>query len=147
MNPVLDPELLVRRRPDTRDRVRLAVAVIVGLAVLIPLIAALLGPRFVDAVTVVNESAFDVHVEVRAPGGPVLGLGTVPRDRDLRFASVLDQGDSWSFAFTAAGEDGGTVEVSRSALERDGWRLTIPATTTARFDEAGVPPAPPTRTR
>jgi hypothetical protein len=70
----------------------------------------------------------------------------VPRERSIRFDSVLDQGAMWSFTFSAAGVDGGTVEVPRAALEQDGWTLAIPATTSARFERAGVPPSPATRT-
>jgi hypothetical protein len=146
VSPVLDPDLLVRHRPDARERLRLAAAVLIGLAALVPLVWAMRAPAVVDAVTVVNESPYDVHVDVRGPGGPALGLGTVPREREVRFTSVLDQGDTWSFTLTSAGVDGGTVEVARDALERDGWRLTLPATTTARLNRADLPPAPRTRT-
>jgi hypothetical protein len=121
-------------------------AVLLALVALVALAAAMRPPAFVDEVTVTNESPFDVRVEVRRPGGPLLGLGTVPRDREIRFTSVLDQGDTWSFAFSSGGEDGGTIEVPRSSLERDGWRLTIPATTTSRLERGGVPPSPATRT-
>jgi hypothetical protein len=146
MNPVLDPEQLVRRPPTTRQRLRLAAAALVGVIALVALTGAMQGPAFVDEVTVVNDSPYDVNVAVRRPGGPVLGLGTVPRERSIRFTSVLDQGATWSFAFTAAGEDGGTVEVPRAALETDGWTVAIPVTTATRLERAGVPPSPHTRT-
>jgi hypothetical protein len=123
-----------------------AAAALLAALALVALAAVMRGPGFVDEVTVVNESPFDVHVDVRSPDGPVLGLGTVPREREIRFTSVLDQGDTWSFTFASAGLDGGTVEVPRNSLERDGWRLTIPATTTSRLDQAGLSPAPRTRT-
>jgi hypothetical protein len=144
--PVLEPTPLVGRRPDTGQRLGVAAAALVAVVALVVVVAAMRGPGFVDEMTVVNESPYDVHVEVRRPGGPVLGLGTVPRDRDMRFTSVLDQGDTWSFAFSSGGEDGGAIEVPRSSLERDGWRLTIPATTTSRLEGAGLPSAPATRT-
>ena len=144
--PVLEPRPLVHRRPGTGQRLGVVAAVVLALLALVALAAAMRPPTFVDEVTVVNESPFDVHVEVRRPGGPVLGLGTVPRDREIRYTSVLDQGDTWSFVFSSGGEDGGTVEVPRRSLERDGWRLTIPATTTTRLERAGLPPAPATRT-
>lgn len=145
--PVLDPEQLVRRPVGPGRRAGLVIAVLVGVLGFAALAAALRGPDVVDAVTVVNDSPYDVRVEVRRPGGPVLGLGTVPRERSTRFDSVLDQGATWSFAFSAAGADGGTVEVPRAALEQDRWTVAIPATTTTRLDRAGVPPAPETRTK
>jgi hypothetical protein len=146
VSPVLDPEQLVRRPADARRRVRLAVAALVGLAALVALVTGMRGPAFVDAVTVVNDSPYDVHVEVRAPGGPVLGLGTVPRERSIRFTSVLDQGDAWTFAFVAGGHDGGSVDVPRSSLEGDGWTVGVPATTATRLEGAGLPESPATRT-
>jgi hypothetical protein len=124
----------------------MAAAALLAVVALLAVAIAMRGPDFVDQVMVVNDSPFDVHVDVRRPGGPVLGLGTVPREREIRFTSVLDQGDTWTFSFASAGHDGGTIEVSRSALERDGWRLTIPATTTSRLEQAGLSPAPKTRT-
>lgn len=146
MSPVLDPEQLVRRSPNRRSPGRLLAAALLGAAALVALAVAMRGPAFVDEIAVVNESPFDVHVDVRSGDGPVLGLGTVPRGRSTRFTSVLDQGDTWSFALRAGGEDGGTVEVPRSSLERDGWTLTIPATVTARLERSGLPPSPATRT-
>ena len=142
MPPVLDPEQLVRRRPDRRSRARLVVAAVLGLAAVATLASAMRGPSFVDAVTVVNESPFDVHVDVSGTEGPVLGLGTVHRERSTRFTSVLDQGATWSFTFGAGGEDGGTFEVPRSSLERDGWRVTIPATVTSQLERSGLSPTP-----
>ena len=144
--PVLDPEQLVRRPSDPRRRLGLAAATIVGLTAVLALASAMQAAATVDEVTIVNESPYDVHVEVRRPGGPVLGLGTVPRERSTRFTTVLDQGDTWSFAFSAGGEDGGTVEVGRTALERDGWSLVVPATAASRLERAGLPPSPATRT-
>src|SRR5215212_7399558 len=124
--PVLDPEQLVRHGRDPRQRLRLAAAAVLALTALVALARALQAPATVDEVTLVNESPYDVHVEVRSPGGPVLGLGTVPRERSIRFTTVLDQGDTWSFAFSAGGEDAGTTDVPRSALERDGWTVALP---------------------
>jgi hypothetical protein len=143
--PVLDPDRLVRRPPHRRQRAQLAVAVLVGLAALVPLTAAMRAPATVDAITVVNDSPYDVHVDVRGPG-PVLGLGTVPRARSTRFTTVLDQGDTWTFVFAAGGEAGGSVEVPRRALERDGWTLAVPRTVASTLERAGLPPSPATRT-
>ena len=144
--PVLEPRPLVHSRPEARRGVGAAAFALLAVLAFVALAAAMRGPGFVDEVTVVNESPFDVHVEVRAPDGPVLGLGTVPRGRELPFTSVLDQGDTWSFSFSSGGEDGGRVDVARRDLEQDGWRLTIPATTMSRLERAGLAPAPETRT-
>jgi hypothetical protein len=136
----------VRHRPDAGQRLGVTAAVGLALVAILAVVAAMRPPPFVDGVTVVNDSPFDVHVDVRPPDGPALGLGTVPRDREIDFGAVLDQGETWSFTFTSGGEDGGSVDVTRGALERDGWRLTIPATTASRLDRAGLAPAPATRT-
>jgi hypothetical protein len=145
VSPVLDPELLARRRPSTSERLRVAVAAVAALAALAALASAFRAPAFTDRVTVVNESPFDLHVTVQGEDGDMLGLGTVPRDRSVEYRSVLDQGDTWSFIFAASGEAGGTVEVARSSLERDGWTLTVPAVVTQRLERAGLPASPRTR--
>ena len=143
--PVLDPEQLVRRRRDPRQRVGLAAATLLGVSALATLVWAMRAPATVDEVTIVNDTPYDVHVDVRGPGGPVLGLGTVPRGRSISFTTVLDQGDRWSFTFTAGGRDGGTVEVSRDDLEREGWTLAVPATVASRLEGTDLPPSPATR--
>jgi hypothetical protein len=145
MSPVLDPELLARRRPSSRERARLALAAVAGLVAFAALASAFRGPEFAERVTVVNESPFDLHVTVSGDDGGVLGLGTVPRDRSVEYRSVLDQGDTWSFTFAAGGESGGTVEVARGSLERDTWTVTVPAVVTQRLEQAGVPASARTR--
>jgi hypothetical protein len=145
MNPVLDPDLLAPRRPPTRERVRVAVAAVATLVAVAALASAFRAPAFADRVTIVNESPFDLHVTVQGDDGDVLGLGTVPRDRSVEYRSVLDQGDTWSFSFAAGGEAGGTVEVARSSLERDGWTVTVPAVVTQRLERAGLPASARTR--
>jgi hypothetical protein len=103
------------------------------------------APAFVEHVTVVNESPYDLHVAVRSEGHGALGLGTVPRERSVEYRSVLDQGDRWSFTFDAGGVAGGTVEIARSSLERDGWTVTAPAVVTQRLERAGLPASARTR--
>jgi hypothetical protein len=142
---VLDPQLLERRRPSHREWVRLALAAVAALVVVGALAAAFRAPAFVERVTVVNESPFDLRVTVRGDDEGVLGLGTVPRERSIAYRSVLDQGDTWSFAFDAGGVSGGTVDVPRGSLERDGWTITVPAAVTQRLERAGVPASARTR--
>ena len=145
MNPVLDPERLRRRTPDRRWRAGVIVAAFVAVVAL-PLVGrSLQGPSFVDELTVVNRSPFDLHVVVRGEEGGALGLGTVRRDGSTTFTSVLDQGDTWSFTFTAGGEDGGTLEVARAALEDEDWVMTVPAPVGRQLERAGLPPSPATR--
>jgi hypothetical protein len=145
MNPMLDSEPLAGRQPATRQRIGLALAVVAALVAFAVLVAALRGPAFVERVTVVNESPFDLHVATWGEDGGVLRLGTVPRGRSIDYRAVLDQGRSWSFSFTAGGEEGGTVEVARSTLERGDWRLTVPAAVTERLEQAGLPASAETR--
>jgi hypothetical protein len=142
---VLDPQLLARRRPSNREWVRMALAAVAAIVALGALASAFRAPAFVERVTVVNESPFDLHITVRGEDEGVLGLGTVPRGRSVAYRSVLDQGDTWSFAFDAGGVAGGTVEVARSSLERDSWTVTVPAVVTQRLERAGVPASARTR--
>jgi hypothetical protein len=147
MNPMVDTELLAQRQRPTRQRIGLVLAAVAALIALGVLTSAFRGPAFVESVTVVNESPFDLHVAVRGEDGAggVLGLGTVPRGRSVEYRSVLDQGDTWSISFTGGGEQGGTVDVARSTLERDGWNVTVPAVVTQRLERAGLRPSAETR--
>ncbi len=82
--------------------------------------------RFVDHLEIVNPSAtlVDVHLRGDAPG--ILHLTTVePRSTQIT-RDVLDQGRDWVFEFVVVGTTAGELRTDRRALERSGWRVTIP---------------------
>jgi hypothetical protein len=103
---------------------------------------ALADPDVVPRVTVVNDSAIPVNVDVRqTAGGARLILDTVqPRGAASTF-DVIDQGDRWIFSFSSGGVEGGSVEVSRAKLAANGWRLRIPDDVTARLVAGPFVPA------
>jgi len=144
---VLDPEQLARPRTDGRRLARLLATAVLGAVALTLVTSAMAPPDFVDRDLVVNDSPYDVVVEVsQGQGTPVLGLGTVPQRRSIAFDAVLDQADSWAFHFTYGGEEGGTLVVGRSALEGDGWTVPIPRAVQSQLERKGLPPSPATRT-
>ena len=103
-----------------------------GVAALLGAVAAgevLEPPPTVDLV-VANESAADVTIVVDgADGGPILPVATIDAGEERTVEEVLDQGRSWVLTFRVAGEDAGQLEVSRSDLAGDGFRIVVPAGT------------------
>ena len=92
------------------------------------LVAALQGPAFVEKVVVVNPHGFDVNVHVAGGQGEgQLGLGPVEAESTRTIRSVVDQGDVWVFTFDRAGRPVGEIEVPRSTLEADDWRVEVPS--------------------
>ena len=100
-------------------------------------VAALLGamaagevlepPSTVDLV-VTNPTERDVTVVVAPAGGGGLPVATLDPGEERAVAGVLDRGDTWVVSFRMSGEPTGTtVELERSALEADGFRVVVPA--------------------
>jgi hypothetical protein len=96
-------------------------------------------PSTVDLV-IANESGREVTVVVAGgEGDPQLPVATVDVGEERPVAEVLDQGGTWLITFRTAGETAGELEVSRSELAEQGFRIVVPATV---GDEAGQGPAP-----
>ena len=113
-----------------------AVAVLVVLVVLIP---ALQSHHFVDQVQVTNSSEFDVEVAVAGtvPDGWT-ELGTAIARHATVLHEIYDQGGVWTFDFespTAHAE----MQISRDALERAGWNVTVPSSLIAQLRRSHVP--------
>ena len=96
-------------------------------------------PSTVDLV-IANESGQEVTVVVAGrEGDPQLPVATVDVGEERPVAEVLDQGRTWLITFRSAGETAGELEVSRSELAEQGFRIVVPATV---GDDAGPGPAP-----
>ena len=112
-----------------------------GVAALLGAVAAgevLEPPGTVDLV-VVNQADRDVTVVVAPTGGAGLPIATLNAGEERPVAGVLDRGDTWVVSFRVAGEPtGSTVELERSALEADGFRVTVPATEVGEVDDEPV---------
>lgn len=98
------------------------------------------SPHLVDQLTVENPTDYDISIEVtdeRRRGW--VAVGTVQRATTSTFEEILDQGDVWIFRFSTQGEDGGELQVARQELERDGWRMRVPAEVGEQLKVRGVP--------
>jgi hypothetical protein len=107
----------------------LQILAVVATATILAAATLLVGePARVDRLTVENRGRASVTVSVApASGAGRQLLGTVePRDRQ-EVADLVDQGDTWRFTFASAGDDLGSVTVSRARLARDNWTFVIPA--------------------
>jgi len=121
----------------------LAAAVIsAGLAV--GLGSALLGgPAFVERVSVVNASPYDIHVEVTGEARDGwLSVTTVDHGATGLGLEVIDQGPIWIFRFTAQGRDGGELRILRRDLQQAGWSIEVPDAVIDRLRQAGASPTP-----
>lgn len=97
---------------------------------------------FVDQVTIDNPTLYNIQVDVGAPGdGPVLALGTAPREGSRTFEQVVDQGGRWVFRLSFGGDEVGEIVVPRAQLESDGWKVTVPAEVGRQLAETGFPPS------
>lgn len=123
------------------------VAVVLGVAVTVAGMVLVLQstglPEYVDEVTVENGTAFNLRVEVSdGESESWLTVGTVPADDMKVFSRVIDQGEVWLFRFHGQGRSGGELEVDRSQLESDGWRLVVPESVADELRAQGVLPPP-----
>lgn len=101
------------------------------------------SPHLVDRLTVENPTGYDISIDAtdhRRQGW--VGLGTARRGTTSTFAEILDQGDVWIFRFSAQGEVGGELQVSRQQLERDEWRVRVPTEVGEQLMVVGAPLPP-----
>ena len=101
------------------------------------------GPAFVDEVSIVNPSEYDVHVEVSGGGEEGwMSITTATKRSTTAAQAVIDQGATWVFRFSTQGRAGGEVRISRADLRRDGWTVRVPDTVVDGFRRQGVPASP-----
>lgn len=117
-----------------------AVAAAVALFVISNLAGA--PARTVARITFVNNTAYDIEVNVTGADGGSLTLGTVRANRTTDVQEVVDQGRTWVLQFGAQGVDAGEVRMNRGDLERAGWRVVVPAGAAQRLGDAGLQPSP-----
>ena len=101
------------------------------------------SPHMVDRLTVENPTGYDISIDATDHRRRAwVGLGTVHRGTTSTFEEILDQGEVWIFRFSAQGEDGGELQVSRQQLEGDGWRMRVPAEVGEQLEVDGAPLSP-----
>ena len=133
-----------RPAPSVRRPVILGVAVLAVLALAFGIGVGSLTEEsgFVDQVTVDNPTLYNLQVDVGGgDGGPALALGTTPREGSRTFEQVVDQGGRWVFRLSFGAEEVGEIVVPRAQLERDGWKVTVPADVGRQLAETGHPPS------
>lgn len=145
VTPSSAPSVLARVSAPgpSRRLAKTALAIALSLAATIGLERLTAPPGHVARISVTNDTGYDLQVFAGTPGAPsVVPLGAVGKASTADLAEVLDLGSSWVVSFRAQGRDGGSLEIARDDLERDGWRLVVPAAAAARLDDAGAPPSP-----
>jgi hypothetical protein len=127
------------RRKDLIGMVVTAGLWVAAMAVVTPLLRI---PAHVDQVIIDNPSAWavDVHATDENAEGWV-AIGVVEREDEQTFRGVLDQGDIWIFRFAYGGQFAET-QLTRTELEQDNWRVTVPDQLVTRLRAAGVPESP-----
>ena len=101
------------------------------------------GPAFVDEISIVNPSEYDVHVEVSGGGEEGWMSVTTATQRSTAAAqAVIDQGATWVFRFSTQGRPGGEVRISRADLRREAWAVRVPDAVVDSFRSRGVPASP-----
>jgi hypothetical protein len=102
--------------------IALALAAMIGLGAWL-----VRSPDFVDRVVVVNRTPDNLDVDVS--GGDRDGwtpISVASGQSSTTTKDVVDQGDTWIFRFTREGVVGGELEVARSRLAENGWRVVVP---------------------
>lgn len=123
----------------------LVVASVAGVVVLaFVMLGAMRLPGFVSRLTVANPTLYGVEIEVReaqSESGGWFTLGTFGRESVRNTYEVLDSGRAWTVRFWAGGVDAGQMTITRDQLERNRWRLTVPAEVADRLAAEGVSPS------
>ena len=127
-----------RRRAEARNG-----AVIRGLAAVTLLLAGCSAPPpTVDRITLVNPTDYEFHVHVTGrEQGIWLPVAIVEARSEDVAQDVIDQGDRWTFRFLYTGESLEERSLTRAELERNGWRVVIPAELGERLRVLGEPPS------
>lgn len=137
-SPGGDPRPLLRSLRPVHVIVAVAAA-----AALLPLSRLLVTPPFVERVTFVNPTAYDLTVEVASSARERwMAVATVRRRATTETGQIYDVGDVWVFRFAGQGEDGGELRLTRAELERNGWRVEIPKRVGDQIEAEGAPPPP-----
>lgn len=103
------------------------------------------SPTFVDHVTIVNRTRYDLNVDVSgSSGNGVLLLSAVQPFETVQVGDVLDQGSTWRFDVSRGGTSVGAIRVRRSDLERQGWRVVLPSSLEQALEDRGQSAPPST---
>jgi hypothetical protein len=110
-----------------------------GLVVLALLAASCSGPPpTVERITITNPTAYDLDVDVTGPGTEGrLPIAIVEAGTEQVAQEVIDQGEVWIFRFRHWGDVVGELRLTRAELERNAWRVEVPAEVGERLEQLG----------
>lgn len=139
----MSTRLAAQPRSTRNDLLGVVVSTLFYAASMAVLVPALRIPAHVDHVTIENPHPWLVNIAVTdGDRDGWVGLGTVERDTEHTFQSVVDQGDQWIFRFAYAGHQVETV-VSGARLDEDDWHVAVPNDLADRLRSSDVPETPP----
>jgi hypothetical protein len=119
------------------------VPVVVGVALVVVWHLAASPPTTVPRVTFVNDTGYDVEVDVAGAGNTgTLHLGTAAARTTTDVEDVIDQGSTWVVHFRAQGVDAGELRLTRTDLDRADWKVVIPGEVAGRLAAAGRQESP-----
>lgn len=97
---------------------------------------------FIERISFENPTVYDISIEA---GGPDrdgwLAIATATRGATSVAEEVLDIGEVWVFRFSAQGESGGELRLTRAQLASDDWRVRIPERVGELLRARGAPPS------
>jgi hypothetical protein len=129
-------------RSQRDDIVRLAVTAAILAAALAVIMPALRVPPHVDRVAVDNPHPWRVNVSAAgAEPDAWHDLGAVDREDEQDFRELVDQGDTWTFRFSYAGQHA-DLHTTAAQLEEEGWTVAVPDELATRLESAGVDETP-----
>lgn len=101
------------------------------------------GPAFVDELSFVNGSEYDVHVEVSDGGRQGwMSVTTATKQSTTSARAVIDQGPTWVFRFATQGRRSGEIRITSADLRQAGWAVQVPDAVIEGFRREGAPPSP-----
>ena len=143
----MSPVMSRPRLPASGSRNRGAIAAVVIATAVLVLLGVLLtrlgADRSVADIHVDNPTPYDLTVEVAgAARDGWTGIGVAGRRGTTDLLQVGDEGATWVFRFSYAGDRAAELTVPRATLERDGWKLRIPDSVAEELRVAGLGPPP-----
>ncbi len=132
-----------RTTPSRPARTGGLLAAAVGGIAAVALASSSLSPSpFVERVTIVNPTPYQLNVALAAVGSSgSLDLGTAARDNAMEVERVFDPGSRWILRLSYAGTPAGEVAVSRSDLADAGWLVEVPPAVGDRLRAEGFAPS------
>lgn len=137
------PDTLTRAAaPRSRAAIPTSLAVVaIGASVLVAAMAAAEdGQR--AAVTFVNDTDWDVGIELVLDGDSRMPVATIGAGRSRTVEEILVPGPTWQLAWDVDGREVSRSEIGDESLRDAEYRISVPGGVTAALRAEGVPPSP-----